>query len=231
MAEKTKINFLEIFKEIGVITFGILIAYQLNNWKDLRSTRNTEEKMLQEIKANLQLDLIDLNDNREGHSQSLILIDSIKSIAESGVYSNNIPLMIRMVLRDFIFNAQTSAFETLKAQGVNLIQNDSIRIRMLRLYDFDYRTIEKIEESYQPHQFTRHYDHIVLNYFDGFDLRIENGASPIHSGTAWLQYPDVNNRLDLVKAERQFILQQYDKSISEVNALINTIENELKNEF
>lgn len=224
-------KFLQILAEIGVVTIGILIAYQLNNWKEISATKNAEEKMLKEIKANLQLDLIDLNDNRNGHSKSLDLIDSIKMIAESGVYHRRLPIMLSRVLRDYVFNPQTSAFETLKAHGVNLIQNDSIRIRILRLYDFNYKTIEKIEEEYKPHNFTRHYDYIVLNYYDGFDLVNENYANPLYPGTSWLNKPDIKNRLDLTKTERLFALNLYNNSIKEVNDLIKIIKKEIDNEF
>ena len=130
--------------------------------------------MLQEIKANLELDLIDLKGNRNAHKNALSLIDSLGVIAETNVYDNKIPMLIRHVLREFVFNPQTSAFETLKAKGVHLITNDSIRIRILRLYDFEYHTIEKVEESYEPHQFSSYYRHIVFNYFDGFDLGKKN---------------------------------------------------------
>lgn len=233
MAEKRKkeFRFFQILAEIGVVTIGILIAYQLNNWKEIRATRNAEEKMLLEIKANLQLDLIDLTGNRDAHEDALKFIDTLKIIAKTNVYSDTIPFLIRFSLRDFVFNAQTSAFETLKAKGIQLISNDSIRIRILRLYDFDYETIEKVEESYEPHQFTKHYQYLVLNYFDGFDLHKVDDIKPIYPGASWLLRPDVKNRLDLTKTEHNFALSLYNASISEVKSLVKTIDKEIENEF
>lgn len=228
---KKEFKFFQVLIEIGIITIGILIAYQLNNWKEVRATHEAEEKMLKEIRSNLQLDLIDLNDNGVAHITAIKLIDSLKKIAESDVYSKRVPQMLRDALRDFVFNPQTSSFETLKAQGVNLIRNDSIRIRILRLYDFNYRTIEKVEETYVPHQFIRHFDHIVLSYFDGYDLNEKEGAIPINSGTDWLKKSDIKNRLDLTRAEHRFAIRLYDECIAEVKDLITTIDNELKNEF
>ncbi|MFK7952266.1 MAG: DUF6090 family protein [Ekhidna sp.] len=222
---------LSLLSEIGIVTIGILIAYQLNNWKEVSSLKNAEEKMLQEIKANLELDLIDLKGNRNAHKTALSIIDTLGIIAENDVYNDEIPLLIRHALRDFVFNPQTSAFETLKAKGVHLITNDSIRIRILRLYDFEYHTIEKVEESYEPHQFSSYYRHIVFNYFDGFDLSNKETIKPIYPGTKWLLNSDVKNRLDLTKSEHQFALRLYDGSIAEVIQLIQTIQEEIETEF
>lgn len=229
--EKWNPKFFQVLIEIGIITIGILIAYQLNTWKEIRATNDAQEQMLKEIKANLELDLIDLGENSFGHQSALSLIDSLKMIAPTNVYTNKIPQMIRHALRDYIFNAQTSAFETLKSKGVHLISNDSIRIRLLRLYDFSYSTIEKVEESYKPNQFTKHYDHIVLNYFQGFDLTQPESIEPLYKGTDWLLNADIINRLDLTKAEHLFCLSLYESNIDEVTDLIKTIEIELENEF
>lgn len=226
-----KFKFLQILTEIGIVTIGILIAYQLNNWKEVSATRNAELKMLREIKSNLNLDLIDLTENRNAHEVALKHIDTLESIAKTDIYNTSVPHLIRNSLRDFVFSAQTSAFETLKAKGVHLISNDSIRIKILRLYDFSYKTIEKVEESYEPHQFTSYYRHIVLNYFDGFDLSKQGVIKPIYPGSSWLLNPDIKNRLDLSKIDHSFVLSLYDLTLEEVNFLIQAIDEEIKNEF
>jgi uncharacterized protein YpmB len=67
----------EYILEILVITIGILGAYALNDWSANRSRKQTELKILKEIKSNLELDLIDLNENRQGHFTNLKVLDSL----------------------------------------------------------------------------------------------------------------------------------------------------------
>ncbi|WP_425392538.1 DUF6090 family protein [Ekhidna sp.] len=219
MAKKVNIKLSQILIEVAVVTVGILIAFSLNNWKEARATKNLEEKMLKEIKSNLELDLIDLQDNFNGHKGALEHIRNLQAGPPN--YPGNIGNAFGSALRDFIFSPQTSAFETLKARGVDLISNDSLRIQILRLYDFDYVVIEKIEEHYQPSQFTHHYQHIVLTYFD----QLEQGE------TDWITSTDVQMRLELVQFERNFVSSIYEACIQNVNRLIASIDKEIQNEF
>ncbi|MEP1033727.1 DUF6090 family protein [Ekhidna sp.] len=220
MEKKTQFKISQILLEIVVVTVGILIAFQLNNWKEVRASKDKEEKMLKEIKTNLALDLIDLRDNFSGHRMALEHIESLQN-SDPTFERNKVGGKFHSAFRDFIFSPQTSAFETLKARGVDLISNDSLRIEILRLYDFDYVIIEKIEENYAPSQFTHHYQYIVLNYYD----KLQNGD--IH----WISSADVQNRLSLVRFERQYVSRIYNECIQKVEVLISKINKEIQNEF
>ena len=219
MEKKANFKLSQILIEVAVVTVGILIAFSLNSWKEARTTKNLEEKMLKEIRSNLELDLIDLQANFSGHEGALEHIRSLQAGPDN--YPNNIGNAFGASFRDFIFSPQTSAFETLKARGVDLISNDSLRIQMLRLYAFDYVVIEKIEENYPPSQFTDHYHHIVLTYFD----QLEKGD------TDWIASTDVQMRLQLVQVERNFVSSIYETCIQDVNQLIDNIDKEIQNEF
>lgn len=233
MAEEKKKNLkiLHILAEIGIVTIGILIAYQLNNWKEVRSTQTEEKKILQEIKSNLELDLSDLQGNHDGHKRALALFDSLGMFAESSEYNPKIPMFIRNCFRDFIFLPQTSAFETLRSKGVTLINNDSLRIKILRLYDFDYVLLVKIESEFAPSQFNADYRYIVENYFLDFDLLDDEKIKPRFDNSKWLNNSDVKVRRDMVRNERIFDLKIYKGVIESVNDLIKELDKEIENEF
>lgn len=228
MADKKRIDVLHIFIEIGVITIGIVIAYQLNNWNENRKLKQSEINILKEIKSNLELDLIDMSNNQFGHEDGLKSIDSLNKWASEGEYTAKIPYHIFNVFRDFLFIPQTSAFETLKARGVDLISNDSLRIRILRLYDFQYAAVIQLERDYAPGQFHDDFEDIVNAYFLSFDIQNPETIRPKFNHSRWINNADVKTKLDLVRNERGFYNNSYLELMSEVNSLISAIENELE---
>jgi hypothetical protein len=220
-------NPVQILIEIVVVTIGILLAFQLNQWKDDRKEKQTERRLLREIQSNLQLDLIDLKDNQSGHLTSLQYIDSLKAISSIEPYQEKIPTYLHGVFRDYLFLPQTSAFESLKSKGVDLISNDSLRIKILRLYDFHYPLLVQIEKDYEPSQFTKFYIYVVDNYFLNFDLSDPLAIEPLIRSSTWLRNPDVLTKIDLAKSEHSFNSEIYKRVMKQVEELINDIDNEL----
>ena len=59
--------------------------------------------------------------------------------------------------RDFVSIQNTSGYETLKSRGFELIENDSLRSRIISLYEYDYNILRKLEEEYYEMQFQQNY--------------------------------------------------------------------------
>lgn len=64
---KTKINWRVLIAEFLSIFVAVTLAFALERWNENRRESRSEEKILQEIKNGLQLDLVDLKQNKEGH--------------------------------------------------------------------------------------------------------------------------------------------------------------------
>jgi hypothetical protein len=212
----------EYLMETLVITLGILGAYSLNNWSAHNSKRQSEVEILKEIKSNLELDLIDLEGNRSGHANNLNELDSIDRADQLQLSKGDIALKLYSGFRDYIYTPQRSAIETLSAKGVDLISNDSLRIEILRLYDFYYASLVKIEDQYAPSQFTDDFRFIQNNYYARMDLFGE--VKPTYSGYDWLKNQDVTIRLDRTKMQRRWCLKAYDEAIYLVHKTIEDIE-------
>ncbi|GAB4236674.1 MAG: hypothetical protein Tsb0034_11410 [Ekhidna sp.] len=227
MAKSNKIDPIQIFIEVAVVTVGILIAYQLNAWKEERNQRATEKHILKEIKTNLTLDLHDLNMNLRGHQRGSSFIDSLKKISKRKEYDPNIPVYLSNSLRDYIFVPQTSAFETLKSKGVEIISNDSLRISILRMYDFNYTLLKELESNYLASQFHPHLLYIVDAYFQSFNVNDLESIRPKYSNSTWLSNADVMTKLDIVRTERNFNMEIYQQTIREVEKLIDEIDSYL----
>ncbi len=219
----------EYILEILVITIGILGAYALNDWSANRSRKQTELKILKEIKSNLELDLIDLNENRQEHFTNLKVLDSLNRGEEFQLTKEQVALNFYGAFRDYIYTPQRSAIETLTAKGVDLITDDSLRIDILRLYDFYTTALVKMEEEYQPSQFTADFRYIQDRYYARLDITADSlRVQPIFSGYDWLKNQDVTIRIDRTMMQRRWMVKRYDECILRVQETIDHIDQKLK---
>lgn len=223
-----KVKWPEYILEILVITLGILGAYALEDWSSDRKLKETEIKILKEIKANLALDLIDLNINREGHVENLNGLDSLKKAKEYQLSKERVGRIIFNGFRDYIYTPQQSAIQTLTSKGVDLISDDSLRIDILRLYDFYTTSLVKVEEQYQPSQFTNDFVYLQNQYYIRMDISPNAPiVEPIFSGYDWLKNQDVSIRLDRTITQRRWMMVQYDLCIRMVQETIDHIDQKL----
>ena len=212
-----------------MITIGILGAYALNDWSANRSRKQTELKILKEIKSNLELDLIDLNENRQGHFTNLKVLDSLNRGEEFQLTKEQVALNFYGAFRDYIYTPQRSAIETLTAKGVDLITDDSLRINILRLYDFYTTALVKMEEEYQPSQFTADFRYIQDRYYARLDITADSlRVQSIFSGYDWLKNQDVTIRIDRTMMQRRWMVKRYDECILRVQETIDHIDQKLK---
>jgi hypothetical protein len=218
----------EYILEILVITIGILGAFALNSWNEESNREEAELKILKEIKSNLELDLIDLNGNRKGHFENLKVLDSLKRAQELQLTNEQVAINFYSAFRDYIYTPQRSAIETLRAKGVDLISDDSLRIDILRLYDFYTASLVKIEEGYQPSLFTDDFIYIQNKYYLRMDFTSDSPqVQPIFSGYEWLKNQDVSIRIDRTMMQRRWIVKQYHQCIQLVQETINHIDEKL----
>ena len=230
MAEKTKgyrLHPVQIVVEIAIVTVGIVIAFQLSNWRVNRDRAKTESEVLGEIKSNLELDLYDINQNIYGHENRLKLIDTLRNYEQYEIPDERVGEHISRIFRDYVFIPQTGAFETLKAKGVDLIQNDSLRTRILRLYDFYYSAAVQVEGEWAPAQFYPDLRHIMDTYYDRFDV-LNKIIQPKSPSTNWINNSDVQIRFDHCLNQIEFLLSIYHPLNEMVKGLISDIDKELK---
>jgi len=116
--------------EILLVMVGILLALQVNNWNNTRSERKLEAKYLTGIKADLQVDLINLKtfiDNKEikYHSAAHLLgLEDPQTITDLDALDSIISNVFGWVR----YNQSTNTLDELIGSGnLSLIKNDSIK--------------------------------------------------------------------------------------------------------
>jgi len=126
--------------EIVLVVIGILLALQVNNWNEQRKERLLEVELRNGIAKNLQSNVVLLENkikfmNFVNSSADIIL--NLKG--EMKVYNDTLDKHIfssMSLVANFYFPNQ--GFEALKAQGVRIIEDETLRSEIVILFDETY---------------------------------------------------------------------------------------------
>jgi hypothetical protein len=211
------------------IFIAVVSAFALNNWNENRKSHNSENKILLEIKNGLEKDIVDIQLNLEGHENGIYAADYFRNIlANRKVNPDSVHIYFFYLTRDFVSVQNTAGYETLKSKGLELISNDSLRLQIISLYEYDYNTLRKLEEEYYEMQFQENYfkefnEHLAP-YFEFDSLqRISGILLPI-------KLPEDRRKilslyLWKIKQNRTWIISIYldiEKSIKKIQQQINS---------
>lgn len=125
--------------EIILVVIGILIALQINNWNETNKLNTRELTLLKELKTNLKINIANLENDIDKQVKSVRSFKYIINLPNSNLpYSDSIPSYLSDIdyAPDVIL--VSSAFQTLKSSGLELIQSDSLRIEIVNLFEVDY---------------------------------------------------------------------------------------------
>lgn len=232
MAGKTKSEvFNKFLLEFFSIFIGVFAAFALDNWNDNRKDHITEISILEEINRGLEQDLADIHVNIMGHENGIRSINHLRAIVlNEEVNNDTLWFHYNNMFRDFISVQNNSGYETLKSKGLEIIRNDSLRPKIISLYEGDYNSIRKLEEEYDELQFQENYykdfNKILAPYFilDSMgqlkDIQYPLNLSVTEKNLLLSDLWKMNNN-------RRFIIQFYRATEAKVKALQNEINKEL----
>lgn len=155
---KTKVNWKKYLFEFISIFIAVISAFALNNWNDNRRDRNAETKILSEMSSGLLSDISDIENNIRGHNMG---IDACKYwrrlINENERNVDTLSLYYLSLMRGYFPVQNRAGYETLKSKGLEIIKNDSLRLELLSLYEYDYYILKTLEENSYEMQFEENY--------------------------------------------------------------------------
>jgi len=219
------------FEFISIFT-AVILAFALNNWNDNRRNNNAENKILTEIYNGLNKDLEDFKRNELGHKSGIKAIAYFKNILSKKLESSDSAIIYYFQLtRDFISIQNTSGYETLKSRGLELITNDSLRSKIISLYEFDYSIIKKLEEEYNETQFHKNYFE-KINQIIGTNFIIDKDKNIVGINTP-LKISKSEEKILLsylfnIKVNREFILSHYSDVLRKTARIRDEIGKEIK---
>lgn len=125
--------------EIALVMIGILIALQVNNWNEQRKSKIVEVRLLQEMKINLDENIERLKSSIEDERMTVKSIEYVaNSLIEQRPYNDSMDHHYGRAdyAPDIVF--VTTAFETFKSRGFEIINSDTLRLLIIDLFDAEY---------------------------------------------------------------------------------------------
>ena len=224
MENKTGKYFKYAIGEIVLVVIGILIALQINHWNDKNNFDSKEKALLNEMKSNLYSDLDglkwDINKNKKLLKANQIVLKSLKG----GIHHDSLNQYYSWLKGNTVFIKNTSAFKNLESLGINIIKNDSLRIKITELYSEQYEYIRYIEQV-RDEKFQ--YEQIVPQITKNLVLNSESLYEPINF-TELSQNYEFKSVIALNSDLRFYIIKVYQNIEKMITELINAIELELK---
>lgn len=136
--------------EIILVVIGILIALQINNWNNQRLLRNKEEKLLEQVKIEVNSLLgdikVDIKILELGVNSHLRILETITNDA---AYDNKMCFDFHWLIKDEYVYPIRAAYDALKEEGLDLVQNDSIKELLQGTYEYVLPRISK-ETAFYP---------------------------------------------------------------------------------
>ena len=223
--KKYAFEFLSIF-------VALISAFALSNWNDNRKDSLSENKILTEISNGLEKDLDDIKLNIDGHKTGISACNYFRDVfAGKNIETDSLMFHYFNLTRDFVSIQNTAGYETLKSKGLELIKNDSLRLKIISLYEYDYNTLRKLEEEYTEMQFQENYFK-EINEELAPNFKIDSNGNITGIDLPIKIQENKRNKLLLylwkIQSNRIFILQYYSEIEKKINNVKENINNEIK---
>jgi len=223
-------NISKYFFELIVVIFGVYLGFMANNYSEDLKQREYINTTIKEMYVSLEQDIDDAILNKKGHETGLNSVKYFGKIFRGEeVIKDSFDRHLINLTRSYVSIQNTASFETLKSKGLNLITNDTLRSQIIKLYDFQFDVLQKIEETYAESQlFTNFYPDLmeILDqslYFDNAG-RLEKIAAPLDITNA--EKSRLVLMLKRLTYTRNFNISVYDEVIGDMKDLRISLVNE-----
>lgn len=212
--------------EIVLVVIGILIALSINDWNERRKFQNLEISTLVEIQKGLYQALSE-NKRAEGNNISTveqynIILDHIENKQPFNV-SKSPSFRSLLAWQEPDFNY--AGFDLFKSRGPDLITNDSIKIKLLLIYE------EKIQYLVNDHNKTEwNYNNTVMTPFftENFEVDLKSRKAIPNDYNALLHDQLFKNKLTYLMSIRLYGIDKSQELSLLLEELINDITAEIE---
>ena len=211
--------------EILLVVVGILIALSINNWNEERKDRVKEREVLEDIMNNL-------NRNNELIRNSLVKINKIDKSSDIVIsvirskkpYSDTLDSHFFESPRSggLLFPLSSEGYESLKNVGFDIIRSDSMKDKILELFEISYKRIK--EKTQWTNERSNKFD---LYLYTIFKTELPSTLTPLN----YNQILNDTRYLSLVvdmKSQRSWYTEDILDCLSQSEELIQIIMAELK---
>lgn len=215
--------------EIVLVVIGIVIALQLNTWKEAKNNKASEQKILTEIRNGIWRDLSDFEGNIRSNKRDISTGKSVKDYINLRTFSqDSLAQNFNNLFNISIPVINKSGYESLKSGDLKTITNDSLRFQIVQLYDYYYTIIELGAYRQKELQAFSNYYPLIKKLYPFMEFNAEGDiistSTPLLSD---LERKELLLFIDGVIHLRRNILLRYDLVISNMKQLSVNIDKEL----
>lgn len=155
--------------DVLVVIVGILIAFNLEQWRDSNNNKKTEIEVLKEFKRALSADLSEMRGNIRMHEYSILSSKIIlKVIQENLPYHDSLDVCFAHTHAFTIFSGRVGPIEQLKNTNLAIVSNDGLRTDIISMYDEVYPRVRTVELTIKrDYEQLRDFDRL---YFEAYDV-------------------------------------------------------------
>ena len=163
MKNKLKIkNWKKYLFEFISIFLAVSLAFLLDRWNDERKNSIAENKILEEIYNGLERDSLDIAKDEKYFKIAFRGLEYFNEIIDGKTVENDsLTTFYFLFSRESIVVQNKSGYESLKSRGLETIKNDSLRRKILNLYEVDYELARKFNEEHSEYKFMQNYFHKI----------------------------------------------------------------------
>jgi hypothetical protein len=203
---------------------GILLAFQVNSWNDQRKRDLIKIDILKELKQNLMVDIVDIDENISQHKQSLKSSQIISNVIENDLPNNDsLNNHFSNIVLVPMFLPTKTAYENLKLTGTTILDNDSLRLAIIELYERKYAFLKDVVDGERV-KMVNDLNGFYRNEFSSIDFF---GKSYPVNFEELIKNQVYSNYINYQKTISKFILVRYEKTKEETENLVVKINEEL----
>lgn len=129
--------------EILLVVIGILIALQINTWNENRKLKTEEIKLLKELRKNVAFNVQELDTAAYHNRENLGYLKTIQNHLTNNLpYSQKLDTAFAYLDLFNIPYLHKTAYETLKVKGIDRLENDVLKAKIIHEFDFGLQRIE-----------------------------------------------------------------------------------------
>lgn len=174
--------------EILLVMIGILLALQINNWNEWKKERTYENYILREISANLEADLVQIEEILKQRKRTQKSIERMQSYLETkNIIKDSLVYDIVQLYTFERYFPTNTAYEISKSKGLQ-ISNESLRTDIANYYEYEQNKVQSslhdIERVFL-NEFTFEMKNFIVDFDYGISIKLKK--FPDDDLTNWLQ--------------------------------------------
>jgi Family of unknown function (DUF6090) len=209
--------------EILLVVIGILIALQVNNWNERRKDTKFEYEILVLIDQNLEQDSVSLSFELSNIKLAIHLTDRLLEQVKLKNYNDSLNYWMGKIICFERFRSQSSAYEMLKAKGLENISDRNLQMALISYYD---QSLYRVYQSLNDVELSFNKDWTPLIKEDFTDFKWTIYCQPANSKEFFAK-PDNITLFKLYQDNRRGLVRNGKKALDKISEIRTLIKRDI----